>query len=281
MKVYFNGDIMAKENVRISPDDRGFLLGDGAYEVILSYDGRLFALKPHMERLARGLGALRIPLPDLDALAAIPETLITENDLRQGCATVYLQVSRGAAPRKHYFPPAGTAPTVYAYASPFDSPEAEMAKGTRVIVLPDMRWARCDIKTISLQANVLACQRAKESGAYEAILVRDGAVTEGTHSSFAAVFGGQIHTYPESHYILPSITRQTILEICRELDIPTATRPVLVESLPQAQECMLLGTTTEVMPVVQIDDRQIADGRPGPITLRLQSALRKRIRGRA
>ncbi|MGE0087598.1 MAG: D-amino-acid transaminase [Desulfococcaceae bacterium] len=279
MLVYFNGRIMHKDEVRISPDDRGFVFGDGVYEVILAYKGRLFKAGAHFERLCRSLGELRIKEPDMTVLRNVSEKLIHENGLDSGQATVYIQITRGEAPRKHVFPSGDVPLTVYASAAAFDSPEKEWTEGVNVISVPDTRWLRCDIKTTSLVPNVLACQQAKEQGAREAVFVRDGAVTEGSHTTFCAVFDGTLVTYPESRYILPGITRQTVLDLCRDLAIPVRLRPILTEELADSQECMLLGTTTEVMPVIQIDERMVGQGKPGPITRRLQQSLREMIRG--
>ncbi len=278
MQVYLNGEIRHKDEIRISPDDRGFVFGDGVYEVILAYDGRLFAAEPHLERLARSLAELKMPVPDTASLREVMTRLLRENNLEQGHATVYLQVTRGVAPRKHFFPPADTPGTVYIATAPFPPPEAEWENGVKVILIPDIRWARCDIKTISLQPNVLAAQQAKEAGAKEAVFVRDGAALEGAHTSFCAVFDGTLWTHPESHYILPGITRRVVLEICAEQGIPVRQYPIQADRLPAAAECMLLGTTTQVMPVIRIDETVIGDGRPGPVTRRLQQALDALIR---
>ncbi|GBC60485.1 D-amino-acid transaminase [Desulfonema ishimotonii] len=278
MHVYFNGDMMPKNEVSISPDDRGFIFGDGVYEVIVAYDGRFFRADAHFERLRRSLRALKIQEPDMAALRAIPEKLLRANNLEEGEATVYLQITRGAAPRKHPFPDKDTPVTVYGFASRFVADESAWEDGVKVISVPDIRWMRCDIKSVSLLPNVLASQQAKENNAKEAIFVRDGAITEGAHTSFAAIFDGCFVTYPETHYILPGITRTVAIGLCREFNIPVREFPILENELKDADECMLLGTTTEVMPVVQVDDRMVGDGRPGPVTRKLQNALRKLIR---
>lgn len=277
MWVYLNGEIRLKDEISISPEDRGFLFADGAYEVILSHDGRLFRAADHLERLRRSLRELKIQEPNLLELREVCRRLIEENDLDTGEATVYIQITRGIAARKHSFPPRNTVPTAYASASPFSPPEKEWADGVKVILVPDIRWARCDIKSVSLLPNVLASQQALEAGAKEAVFVRDGAVTEGAHTSFAAVFGGKLITHPLSHYILPGITRQVVLELCRRMEIPVREYPIQSEDLLMADECMILGTTTEVMPVVQVDDQKIGDGTPGPVTRRLQAGLRELV----
>lgn len=278
MLVYFNGRIREKEEVSISPDDRGFLFGDGVYEVIVAYKGRLFKAGAHFDRLRRSLAALRIREPDMTVLRNVSEKLIHENGLDSGQATVYIQITRGSAPRKHAFPAEDVPPTVYASASVFDPPEKEWAEGVNVILLPDMRWLRCDIKTVSLVPNVLACQQAKEQNAREAVFVRDGFVTEGSHTSFCAVFDGTLVTHPENRYILPGITRQVILDLCRDIHIPVEICPIPETRLVTAEECMLLGTTTEVMPVIRIGEQMVGTGKPGPVTRKLQMSLRKLIR---
>src|SRR5262249_33533552 len=183
MLVYYNGEYIAKTKVAISPDDRGFLFADGIYEVIRAYQGHLFRLQNHLDRLKAGLTALGIGVVDADEIGRIGAQLIARNHLEAGHATVYIQVTRGVAPRSHRFPPLSTAPTLYVEAKPFSPPVSEPASGTRAILVPDQRWARCDLKTTSLLANTLAHQKAFEAGAFEAIFCRDGMLMEGTHSS--------------------------------------------------------------------------------------------------
>ena len=275
MIAYFNNRFLPKEEIRISPDDRGFLFGDGVYEVIRAYSGKLFQADAHLMRLERSLRELKITGVDVANLQQIAKTLLERNDLRTGDATVYLQVTRGAAPRKHSFPDKDTPPTVYLSASAFQPPLQKIENGVKVILLPGIRWTRCDIKSVSLVANVLANQQAKEQGAEEAVFVRDGTITEGTHSNFCGVFGGELVTHPADNYILAGITREVVLNLCRGLGIAVRERPVAEKDLPRADELIMLGTTTEVMPIVQMNDRQIGDGKPGPVTRRLQKAFRE------
>ena len=275
MTVYFNGTFLAKQDVRISPDDRGFLFGDGVYEVVAAYCGRLFQADAHFVRMARSLRELRLAGPDSAELMRISERLIADNDLGACNAKVYIQVTRGAAARRHAFPPPETPATVYACASSFDRPERTCAEGVEVILVPDNRWARCDIKSVALLPNVLAAQRAHDRGVEEAVFVRDGALTEGSHTNFCGVFGGELVTAPKSNYILPGITRQVALGLCADLGIAVREFPILEADLAHANELMLLGTTAEVTPVVRVDGRAVHDGKPGPITRRLQAAFRK------
>lgn len=272
MIAFFNGNWVEKEKIAISPDDRGFLFGDGIYEVIRVYRGKLFRAKEHLARLARSLREMRMDGVDVPVLGTVAEELLRRNNLNSD-ATVYFQITRGAAPRRHAFPDPGTPPTIYMTASPFTPPEKKWREGVKVILVPDTRWARCDIKSTALAPNVLANQLAKENGAEEAIFVRNGVITEGSHSSFAAVFHGQLVTHPLTNHILPSITRQVVLELCAQLDIAVKEFPIFENELKQADEVIILGTTTEVMPVIQVDDWQVNDGKPGALTRRLQQAL--------
>ncbi|MFB6098532.1 MAG: aminotransferase class IV [Salinibacter sp.] len=274
MTVYFNGDFMDKADVSISPDDRGFVFGDGVYEVVRAEDGAFFRLDAHRRRLARSLAAIRLHDVDTEALWDGVRELLARNGLDEGPAKVYLQITRGAAPRQHAFPDVPTEPTVYARASVHEPPLEKWKNGVSVLLRPDQRWARCDIKSLNYLPNVLANQEAMEAGAYEALLVRDGFVTEGTHSSMAAVFDGTVTTHPLTNHTLPSITRQTMLELCDDLDLPIDEFPVAAADLPEADELFLMGTTTGIMPVVQVDDWQVDDGTPGPVAQELLDAFR-------
>ena len=276
MTVYLNGQFLPKDQARISPDDRAFLFADGAYEVVRAYRGHLFRAKEHWDRFDYSLKALRIPAPANTDFSAIASELLKRNNLADSEATVYLQVSRGAAPRKHSFPSEMT-PTVYAFTAPFTNPVEKWTTGVKVITLPDQRWARCDIKSVSLLPNVLANQQAQEAGAHEAVLIRDGYAMEGSLSNFAAVLDGVLHTAPRTNYILPGISRLVALALCSALEIPVKEFPVAEADLKCAQEAMLFGTTNEVMPVVQINDRKLGDGQPGPLTRKLQQAFRNYV----
>jgi len=277
MIVYLNGSYLPKAELCISPDDRGFLLGDGVYEVVRAFDGCFFRAGAHWQRLKRSMAAIQINGPAEPEVQKVAETLLEKNNLRSGEATVYLQVTRGAAPRKHGFPQPPVPATVYAFAAPFNPPHEKWQAGIRAITVPDNRWARCDIKVISLLANVLANQQAQSTGAQEAIFIRDGAVIEGSHSNFAAVRDGALITYPESNYILNGITRMAVLELCWDLKVPVREFPLFEHELRSVDEAMLLGTTTDVMPVIKINDWQVGNGQPGPVTRRLQQALKELV----
>lgn len=273
MTVYLNGAYLPKEKALISPDDRGFVLADGVYEVTRCYNGHLFAWDRHLERLERSLKELQITNPNID-FETISHELLKQNNMTTGDATIYLQITRGVAPRTHAFPKGNVTPTVYGLARTFDMDPADWTKGVKTITMPDMRWMRCDIKTISLLPNALAQQRAQEAGADEAILIRNGVVTEGAHTSVCGIFNGTLYTHPDSNLILPGITRAIVLELCDQLNIPVKLFPILESKLQTADEMMILGTGSEVMPVVQVDDWQVGNGKPGPITMKLQKAYK-------
>ncbi len=274
MTVYFNGDFMPEANVSIAPNDRGFVFGDGVYEVARAEDGRFFRLADHRRRLTRSLDALRIQGVDTEALWTNVQELLPRNGLTDGHAKAYLQITRGAAPRQHAFPDPPVEPTVYARAEAHEPPLDKWRNGVKVILRPDQRWDRCDIKSLNYLPNVLANQAAQEADAYEALLVRDGFVTEGSHSSVAAVFDGTVTVHPFTNRTLPSITRTVMLELCDALDRPVEEFPVAVDDLPAADELFLMGTTTGIMPVVQVDDWTVGDGTPGPVAQELLEAFR-------
>jgi D-alanine transaminase len=279
MLVYLNGQFLPKEEATISVDDRAFLFGDGVYEVTRAVRGALFEEEAHWRRMAYGLSALRIEAPGLDMgrIREISQHLLRENGLDGGDGTVYLQVSRGCAPRAHAFPKPSCEPTVYAFAAPFNIPWNLRRQGVDAITHPDIRWARCDIKTVSLLPNALAKQRAVESGAWEALLIRDGAVTEGAVSNAFGVLDGELRTYPRSNYILPGITRDVIIRLARELDVPFREAPIFQDQLGRLAELFFTGTTTDVQPVVRLDGRTVGDGVVGPVASALQQALAERL----
>jgi len=273
--VYLNGSYLDKGQAHISPDDRGFLFGDGIYDVGRAYGGKFFALDRHLKRMADGLAALRIRGIDAHDLEPVCHELLERNGLAQSDAIVYLQVTRGVAPRTHAFPESHVEPTVYGTVNPL-KPKGDPAVGVGVITAPDLRWARCDVKSIALLANCMAAQAARESGVADAVLLRDGVALEGTHTSFFGVIDGIVRTAPLTNYILPGITRAILLEICKEAAIPHREFPVLQHELRSADELFLAGTTTEVMPIVSVDGQMVADGKPGSVAGRLLGLLRER-----
>ena len=270
--VYFNGAYESRGRISISPDDRGFLFGDGAYEVIVSYSGQPFRKSDHLRRLNHSLRGLRFSGFDAFALDPVVDELLLRNSVGDSDVTTYIQVTRGAAPRKHAFP-ADTKPTVFAQVMPVVRDPA-FKTGISAITVPDTRWSRCDIKSINLIPNCLANQLAQQQGCIEAIFVRDGVVLEGTLSSFFAVFDGVAHTAPLSNYILAGVTRQVAVEICAREGIPCSEEPIYLESLHDAQEMFITGTTREIAPIIRMDGKPVGSGRPGPFVRRLAELFR-------
>jgi len=273
MIAYLNGNYLPRAEIKISPDDRGFLFGDGVYEVIRAYRGKFFQAAEHLARLRRSMRELEMIEIDVEEIHHVAEELLTRNSLEKSDATVYIQVTRGVAPRKHAFPDRSTQPTIYLTASAFNAPVQKSERGVKIILVPDTRWARCDIKSIALTPNVLANQRAVECDAEEAVFVRDGFITEGSHSNFAAVFSGELVTHPRTNHILAGVTRAATLQLARDLGIPVKEFPIQEQDLRQADEAMLLSTSNEVMPVIAVDDWHVRDGKPGSITVKLQRAF--------
>ena len=278
--VYLNGEYLPRGEAKLSVDERGFFFGDGVYEVTRAVDGRLFESGRHMKRLARGLRELRLDPPlSLDEIEAVSLELLKRNDITSGEGTVYLQITRGAAPRTHHFPPPGTPCTVFLSAQRFSLPTEKRANGIAVVTYPDIRWSRCDIKTVNLLAAVMAKQHAVDHGVFEAIFVRESAITEGSHTNVFGVIDGELRTYPASNLILPGITRDVVLEVAREIGVPVNETPFHIHHLPQLQEAFLTGTTTDVMPIVSIDGTPVGDGKPGKVSMALYDALAARIYG--
>jgi D-alanine transaminase len=274
---YLNGQYLPRSAATISVEDRGFIFGDGVYEVWRVVNGTLFETERHLDRLAFGLSELRIAAPDIareDVLTAVARRLVIESGFLSGEATLYLEVTRGVAPRTHQFPSKPTNPTVYATVNRFVPPEDLRLKGAACITIPDIRWQRCDIKTIQLLPNVLAKQAAVERGALDAIMIRDGVATEGSHANLFAVVDGVLRTHPTDHRILAGVTRAVVLELARNIGVSAVEEPLTETELASADELFLAGTTTDVMPVVRLNDATIGSGEPGPITTRLVREFR-------
>ncbi|MCY1023118.1 aminotransferase class IV [Pyxidicoccus sp. MSG2] len=280
MHVYLNGEFLPLEQARVSVEDRGFLFGDGVYEVTRVLPSGLFAETEHWDRLQRGIKELTLPTPEgfnKAQVRGISEHLLEANGLKGRQATVYLQLTRGAAPRNHAFPPAGTPPTLYLSASPFQVPWTQRKEGVSALMLPDLRWARCDLKTVNLLPNIMAKQQARDAGVYEAVLVRDNVITEGASTSVFIVMDGVLHTHPKNQRILPGVTRDHVLALACELGMTVKEQPVAVNDRGRFQEVFLAGTTTDVQPVVTLNGAKVGEGTPGPLTLALQRALLQRM----
>lgn len=274
--VYLNGRYLPLAEATVSVLDRGFIFGDGVYEYIRVYAGRPFALRQHLDRLDRSLAGLQLPWPvPRPELETICHELIVRN--QQPESGIYLQVTRGAAPRSHAFPKHST-PTLFVMIDevPPRPPEWDET-GVSIITTPDIRWHRCDLKVIALTANVLAKQAAAVAGAYEAVMVRDGLVTEGASTNTFAVMDGVIRTHPAGPHILGGITRTIVLEIARQVGYPVEEKPFTVEQLYRASEAFLTSTRNEVLAITRVDGKVIADGRAGPVSRRLLAAFWERV----
>ena len=276
--VFLNGEYMPKDEAKISPDDRGFLLGDGLYEVTPFYQGVPFGLEDHLRRLMRGLCWLRIDY-DVSGIEAMHRELVARNSLSSSDRSmVYMQITRGAAPRTHYFPEGEVKPTIYSYTKEWSRPRDEVwNRGFTAKTVPDRRWSRVDIKTICLLPNALAFQAAKDEGADDAILVRDGVAIEGAHQNFWGVFGDTVVTHPITGHILPGITRGIVLEEAREAGMKVEERPIQVEDLGFADELFFTGTTGEVRPIREVDGMKVGKGGVGDVTKKLSDLFLERV----
>ena len=273
-----NGERMLADEARVPIWDRGFLFGDAVYEVYRLYQGRCWLEEAHTARLRRSLAELQFPPVDMDRLADRTRETIAASGILEG--VVYIQVTRGVAPRRHVFPDPSVPPTELIVVKPYDDTEtaARRTNGVRVISQPDLRWGRCDVKSVNLLANVLANEAAHRAGCDEAILVDEqGIVTEATHSSVLWVRKGHLGGTPEGKIILPGTTRGQVMALARDEAIPFESGRISLEDLRGADEILLVGTTIEVMPVIQLDDHPVGSGVPGPITHQLQAAFRRSV----
>ncbi len=267
--VYLNGNFVVRENAVISPDDRGFLFADGVYEVIKCYNGKAFRMDDHLSRLERSLKEIGIIGVDVEKFNPLVNELLLLNNFSNAKAGIYIQITRGTHQRVHYFPK-NIQPTIYAYAFELPSSRENLEKGIKTIVREDIRWHRCDIKSVALLPNTMLFNQAVDAGAGETILTRNGKVTEATHSSVLGVKNGKVITHPLSNFILPGITRKVILEICTENHIPVVENAIAENELFELDELMIAGTGTEVMPVVQVEDQLLGNKKPGEITRFIQ-----------
>ena len=271
---YVNGRYAPLAEASVHVEDRGFQFADGVYEYWSVMDGRLADAAGHLDRLERSLSELRIAMPmSRAALVRVLHETVRRNRVRDG--SIYLQVTRGAARRDHPFPAPGTAPSVVAIARPadFEAMAARAAQGVAVLTQPDIRWGRCDIKTVGLLPNVLAKQAAREAGAFEAWLVdADGYVTEGSSTNAWIVDReGRLRTRDLDANILRGITRKTLMDLAVELQMTVVEAPFTVEDAKGAKEAFFTAASAFITPVVAIDGEKIGDGRPGPISSRLRT----------
>jgi D-alanine transaminase len=275
---YFNGQFLEHTEIMVSPFDRGFLFADGIYEAIRTYHGKLFRYEDHLERLKKSLQGIRLEFQNIDGVEQIIYKLIQRNTLA-GEVLVYLQITRGASfPRMHSFPKEKVEPTIFISVQELNEKPEEQQNGIKVILQEDLRWMRCDIKSISLLPAILANQKAVEAHADEAILVRNGLITEGTHTNFFAVRNGEVVTAPLSNLILDGVTRKVVLELCRRAGVKVREELIRADELKSYDEFFVTSTTKEITPVVMIDGAVIGNGNPGVLTLRLLSQFKSQIK---
>lgn len=270
---YYNGNFIPKEEVKISPDDRGFLFADGIYEVVRWYKGGFFDMDNHLARMKRSLEELRIIWPEAERFPSIALDLIKLNHHEKQDAMLYLQVTRGAAKRTHNFPSPDVKPTVYINAWGFIPDNNLKSTGVKVMLKEDIRWARCDIKSISLLANTISFQDAWQKGLFECIFCRNGLITEGSHSNIFFVSDQILYTHPESNFILSGVTRKNIIRIARDLGIRVEESAIHKSELPSMVEAFITNTSAEATPVLEIGGKKIGDGLPGPITKLISERL--------
>lgn len=277
--VYLNGQYLPLEQASVSVLDRGFMLGDGAYELIPVFSRKPFRLDEHLRRLQHTLDGIRLPNPmrDEEWRAVIARMISLQPAIDQ---SVYLQITRGAAPRDHAFPK-NTPPTVLVISNPMNPPDpAQMAHGICAVSSEDIRWGRCDLKTLNLLPNVLAKQQAIEAGCVECILFRDGVLTEGAASNIFVVKDGVILAPVKDHRVLPGITYDLVLELAKANNLPCEVRDIAEAEVRDADELWLTSSGREVQAIVQLDGVPVGSGEPGLFyrrMIRLYQAYKRAI----
>ena len=264
--VYLNGTFSPLEEARVSVMDRGFLFGDGIYEVVPVYGRKAFRLEEHLTRLDRSLAQVRIANPHTAAQwQTLVEKIIAAADFED--QSVLLQVTRGVSPvRNHAFPNSPPEPTVFILAEPLNPPDAKLkAEGVTAVSAADNRWLRCDIKAISLLANCLLRQKAIDEGCAETVMFRDGILTEGAASNIFVVKDGTVLAPQKNHLMLTGITYDVVLELAARLALPLVVRDITDSEVRNADELWLSSSAKEILPIISLDNRPIGNGRPGPI----------------
>ena len=267
---HFNGQLLPLDRISISPLDRGFIFGDGVYEVIPVYDGVMLRGREHFERLQRSMDAIRLANPHtVDEWLALTRELLRHHP---GNQSVYIQVSRGAPPSRDHVMPEGLQPTVFMMCYPLASPSKEkVEKGVACVTARDFRWEMCHIKSTSLLGNVLARQISADVGAVETILLRDGFVTEASSSNVFVVKGDVVAAPPQDHLILLGITYELVVQLAREGTVKLEIRPIPEAELRAADEVWLSSSTKEVLAVTTLDGKPVGSGKPGPVFRRMHA----------
>jgi D-alanine transaminase len=264
MTAYLNGQFLPIEEAKISPLDRGFLFGDGAYEVIPVYSRRPFRIDEHLRRLQLTLDGIRLPNPHaLEEWRRLVERIIADNEFDD--QSVYIQVTRGADSKRDQAFPSGVAPTTFIFTAPLVTPSAAQREmGIAVVSALDNRWLRCDLKTVSLLANVLLRQQAIDAGCVETIMLRDGYLTEGAASNIFVVKNGVLLAPPKDHRMLSGITYDVVLELAARHGMAHEVREISEAELRSADELWMTSSTKEVLPITVLDGKPVGNGKPGP-----------------
>jgi len=270
-KVYLNGEIVSAENAKISVFDRGFLFGDGIYEVMMQLENGIFYKKAHLDRLQNNLNKIGIQY-EVQEIDDRLSGLLQASNLEGESCLIYMQVTRGVAPRKHSYPK-DVAATVMMYALPYSLPHIN-TKNMKAILEPDFRWHRCDIKSISLLGNIMTNESAMNANTNEAALVRDGIISEGSHTNIFFVKDGTVITHPANEHILNGITRKIVLKLCNDLDLPVSEKPIAEKEIERMDEAFFTGTTTQVASIAQLGSHTFhKNDEVGKVTRQLQEAF--------
>lgn len=270
-KVFINGEIRSSEDAQISVFDRGFLFGDGIYEVMMQLENGIFYKQAHLDRLQENLNKIHIAF-HVEEIEHHLEALLKSAGLTKKSCLIYMQVTRGIAARKHAYPKEATA-SVMMYALPYELPRINPKQMTAILE-PDVRWHRCDIKSVSLLGNIMANEAAMNAGADEAALVRAGYLTEGSHTNIFFVKEGKVITHPADEHILNGVTRMIVIQLCLELGIPVVEKPVAESEIEQMDEAFFTGTTTQVAAIAQLGKHvYFEDNQVGAVTRQLQEAF--------
>ena len=272
----WNDRIVADNEVVVDKEDRGYQFGDGVYEVVKVYNGQLFTLEEHVDRFYASAEKIHITIPyTKDKLYTLLHQLVEANEINTG--HIYFQITRGACPRNHIFPGDDVAPVLTGNAKENPRPVANFENGVKATFVEDIRWLRCDIKSLNLLGAVLAKQEAHEKGCYEAILHRGETITEGSSSNIYGVKDGVLYTHPADNLILNGITRQVIFKCAEEIGMPVKEQAFTKEQLLAMDEIIVSSTTSEVTPVIDVDGQAIGSGKPGEWTRKLQAQFDTKI----
>lgn len=272
-KVYLNGEILKAEDAKISVFDCGFIFGDGIYEVMVQINGRFFYGEAHLKRLEECLSKIDIEYNVSQLSAEIPKLLEASKLVSRDCM-LYIQITRGVAPRKHSFPKA-IQPTVFMYATPKVLPEINESH-IKVLTQQDYRWTKCDIKMTSLLGNIIANEYAIKNDCYETLFIRDGQITEASHCNVFFVNDSKVYTHPANQFILNGITRQIVLELCKKLNIEVIEVGIMIDDIESYDEAFLTGTSTQIASIKKIDNYFLyRNDKVGPITRKLQEAYKE------